>query len=116
MKSNWIIAVDMLRVLALAMAGWIGGLTVRIIVKYRKAHKRAIERGDARGILPYHVWTIGLSHLLLVVSTSFVHASRVGERPTISLAFDLVAYALAIFALTLILRFENRRVQHGDIK
>lgn len=115
-RTNLIIASDVVRFVLISLAAVIVGATIRVIQHYYRAYRGAMKRGDFRGILPMHVWLIGSSYVLLVIGSVGHNVSHLGKSPTLYLAVNSAAFPLGVVALSLIHRFEQRRVKAGELE
>lgn len=101
---------DIMRFILVVLATLLIAVTARIIQQYYRASRAAMKEGDFRGILPTHVWLIGISYVLLVVGSAVHHIISLRTDPDAYLAINTAAYTSGAIALWLIVRFENRRV------
>ncbi len=102
---------DVVRVVGLAAYTVVAGLTCYIIVIYYQAHRRRTP--GERGLLPQHVWLLGVSHLLLATAVSFRILTRFGEPVSVTAGLGAVGLAVSVYGLALVLRFESRRERGG---
>lgn len=107
---------DLVRFVLVVIASLLVGATARVVQQYYRASRRAFKQGDFRGLLPTHVWLIGLSYILLILGTVSQHILHLGDRPDFYLAMNSAAYTCGAIALWLILRYENRRVKDGHLE
>lgn len=115
-KTTVVFYADIVRFVLVTMASVLVGVTARVIQQYYKASRAAMREGDFRGILPTHVWLIGISYVMLVIGSAIRHIVSLDTNPDAYLAVNAVAYTTGAIALWLILKFENRRVQGGHLK
>lgn len=78
------------------------GTTGAVIWFYYRAARHAPKH---RGLLPHHVWMIGVAYLVLATAITF------GTESTVWAVVGAAGMGLGWWALTLILRFEGRRVR-----
>lgn len=113
--DNLIFFSDLFRFVLVSVAAILIGVAARVILQYYRAARYAMRMGDFRGILPTHVWLITTSYVLLVVGSMIYHITHLERSPDVYLAIDGAAYATGAIALWLILRFESRRVEEGQL-
>lgn len=112
--SPLIFFADIMRFVLVVLATLLIAVTARVIQQYYRASRAAMKEGDFRGILPTHVWLIGVSYVLLVAGSVVHHIVSLRTDPDVYLAINTAAYTSGAIALWLILRFENRRVNIHD--
>lgn len=103
---------DIFRFVLISMWLWIAGQTV-FVIRYYYAARRGIKKGTAPGLLPKHVWLIGLSYLVLSGSAVFRHLDHLGEGAGNLLPYlpvNLVGLAMGIYALHIMMSFQRSRV------
>lgn len=115
-ESGLIFFSDIVRFFLISLAAVLVGATVRIIQQYYRASRYAVHHGDFRGILPTHVWLIGISYVLLILGSVFHHFISLDTEPDAYLALNAAAYSTGAVALWLIMKFENRRVHAGRLE
>lgn len=104
--------IDLIRVFAVAEAAVVFGITLRVFALYSKANRLALERGElVRALLPRHVAFISAAYLTYVAAGLVRITALVGEPVSIDATpAALVANSLGIYALVLVMKFEQRRV------
>lgn len=111
--------IDLIRVAAIAEAAVVFGVTLRVFVLYTRANNLATIRGEtARALLPRHVTFIAAAFLFYVFAGTLRIIEQVG-KPFIwdATPTSVIANTLGLYALILVMRFEQRRVdvEHGYI-
>lgn len=99
---------DVVRMVALALSALIFGITSAIIVLYYRVYRRRKEGGN-EGLLPKHVWMIGVSYLIVTFSAATNSIERLGDPPTIFAPLNITGFGVGVYALWLILKHLRRR-------
>ena len=103
--------VNALRTVAIVGAFAIYGVAGRVMYLYYAAHRIARVQGRPdRGLLARHVWTIAMSHLLLVAGATIELYVRLGEPFTWRLPVYGTALVLSGYALVTLMTYENHAV------
>lgn len=110
--AHHLLALDVLRLVALALGGIVLGLSLFVFRLYLYARSLARSRGSYEGVGPYHVSLIAASHSLLVIGQIGVLIRRIGGEELVwwGAPISVVAFSCSIWALVDILRYENARV------
>lgn len=107
---------DVLRLLVVLEGGIVLGLAVFVFRLYHYARRLAVIESQATGApamgaSPYHVSAIAGSHCLLVLSAMAWIVWNLGERWVwYGTPLSAVSFALSIYGLVVILRYENSRI------
>lgn len=100
---------EFLRFIALVEFAFIYGITIRIIQRYYKARK--LSKGGL-GLLPSHVWMIGVAYLAALPPLAAHMVELLDEPPQWdALPFGLTTGTLGTIALWRIYKFEGKRVR-----
>lgn len=108
-ERDLILLADIVRWVIISMAAIIVGVTSRVLQLHYIASSKALRKGDARGILPLHVWLISSSYIILILSTVYQNIINIGDEPNVYLASNAISYTLGLVALWLILRYQKRK-------
>lgn len=100
---------DLGRMVVLFSAAVLAGLTLWVIKSYYAAYRRAPS--GRHGILPHHVWLIGISYIILAAEAAWQNVERLGHSGTGYIVVNLVAFVCGCYALWLILTFERTVVK-----
>ncbi len=105
---------DILRFTVLALTAIVIGVVLVVVRLHYRAWRRAPR---PLGLVPLHVWTISVAHILLAVSAALGVIRRVGEDIQWYIVIPYIAgCGFTLFALTVVARFQNRRVTESRIQ
>jgi hypothetical protein len=103
-----------IRIVSIAMGGMVVGLSLFVLRLYMAANRIAnTSHQRVPGALPYHVWAMALSHLLLTQAAISLITYRMLTGRHIYWWFIVpatVGWALSLFALATLLKWEQTRV------
>lgn len=102
--------VDIVRIVAIGLGTALVGLAAVVVRFYFLAHR--VTPGSA-GLLPSHVWKIGVSYLLFVLSAVVEVVLRLDHPLSWRLPLYGAAALIGLWALSDIARYEHRRIHFG---
>lgn len=104
------VTADLLRVFTVFVpAAIIMGYVVLVIIAYFKAYRVERYKRARTGLLPHHVWLIGISYLLLIIDEILVVFERKSEEFTIHSWLLIPAFITGVLALNRVLKYERLR-------
>lgn len=106
-------AVDLVRVVAIGLGAALVGLAA-VVVRFYFLARRAFP--GAAGLLPAHVWKIGVSYLMFVVGAVTEVILQFAHPLSWRLPYYGVAALIGLWALADIIRYERRRISFGRTK
>ena len=84
-------------------------MTSKIVYVYYRAYR--VHRGEARGLLPHHVWMIGLSYIFLSLATTSYQLELIDTHPTWRSILVLIALFFGVTALFQMLSYQNLKLK-----
>jgi len=99
--------IDIIRVVAVGVGAALVGLAA-VVVRFYFLARRAYP--GVAGLLPSHVWKIGVSYLLFVVSAVVEIVLQIDHPLSWRLPYYGLAALIGLWALSDIIRYERRRI------
>lgn len=101
---------DLVRVLTVFVPGaLVLALTIFVVIAYYRAYRLDKFKKARTGLLPHHVWMIGVSYLLFAADGVWATAQRVREEFSPHLLLLAPAFLFGVAALYMVLQFERLR-------
>lgn len=110
--------VNVLRFVCVVLAAVQIGMTLRIAQRYYQIWKSFGK--ERRGLLPHHVWLIGLAYTMLLGEAVSQNIARLGDPFSWHLPVNLVAFSVGTYALVDMIRFQQKhysrvtRIKEGN--
>jgi hypothetical protein len=98
---------DAVRIVAVLTYAVVMMMAVWVVMTYYDVYRR--DRGGWGGLLPHHVWVVGISYLLygaVTVGWSVVHF---GDDLNVAAVTGVAAGLFGLYGMYLVLSFEKRR-------
>lgn len=105
--------IDLIRIVAIGLGAALVGLAA-VVVRFYFLARRMYP--GAAGLLPSHVWKIGVSYLLFVAGAVTEVVLQFDDPLSWRLPYYGLAAAIGLWALSDIVRYERRRVRFGRAK
>jgi hypothetical protein len=99
---------DAVRIAAVLTYAVVMMMAVWTVLAYYDAYRR--QRGGWEGLLPHHVWVIGLSYILYGAVSGGYAVVHFGDGLNAGAVLELVAGLVGLYGMRLVLAFEKRRV------
>ncbi len=105
--------IDLIRLVAVGLGAALVGLSAVVVRFYFLARRLA---PSPAGLLPSHVWKIGVSYLLFVAGAVTEVMLQLDDPLNWRLPYYGLAALIGLWALSDLLRYERRRVRFGRTK
>lgn len=110
---SYLDTIDIVRAVAVGLGAALVGMAAAVIRFYFLARR---VTGGTAGLLPSHVWKIGVSYLLFVAGAVTETVLQLDHPLNWRLPYYGTAALIGLWALSDLIRYEHRRVRFGRIK